>query len=1012
MNPSWEMTFQTDILTTNVSVQLGLDTLSCGQTWTPIYQIDNNGFFDEQIGFFREEGAKVFIRKTLECSEDEYLMYDFSAEVGDTLWCGFDLNIPQYSPVPIVVGATQTEIFNGISRRIIFATYKPDPFALPIQFQWVEGVGDLVHPFYSLNCYPYLCGELEYSFHCMYVEGNLAFSNPFSFQSCEYLIDTLHVNQNLLNGNNDGTNWENAFFDLQDALTIADSSTVILVAQGTYFPTNGDDRTQSFTVSDGVQLYGGFLGNEINISDRNIIENPTILSGDIGNTEDKSDNSYHVLYAIGVDSTTIIDGFFIENGNANFSPLSNINARGGGLLINSDTQNPKANPIIQNCIFTNNYAGFGGGIYCKSIMDNPSLQFLENCVFENNIADRNGGGLYKEGGGENHKTIFNNCLFTKKSSIRGGGIYFGDISGSYEIKNCTFFKDSSGFEGGGLLITPSTIPLELKFINSNFIENKSGSGGGFSIVYTGLNPNPSDSLICYIDSCVFDKNIAVSNAGGGIYIGNSGIKDNFFINRTTFSNNISFNLGGGISYENSESGDNSTTLQKCTFNNNSSINFSYGGGLFYKGQGNGSSPITNKTQIYNCQFYENNGAIGFFNGSLGTVDAFLANCTFYNNQDIPIIKNWSSNFDSINFYNNITISNSIIWEETPIELLFSNGNFTNSTIHNYFINNCLINAPNCIVDGVNACAEGMIYEQSPLFKDVLLKDFSLRSCSPAINAGSNLFLNTNFTVDLNGNTRILEDIVDMGAFERNSWSNEVINTIEESCNEALDGEILITTEGDAPFNYEWEMGNNSGQGLTNLGAGVYEISVTDASNCTDTLTIEIGQIPEMNSFATIQNATTFISENGSIFIDSIIGGTPPYILEWNNEDTTYLLDNLFADTYSLTVTDSNECQIDTNFVVSAINPVTELSFENTITLFPNPIVNQESIQINFDTQYENVWIINLFSLERKYLTSQKFFIQKKDTIEFNISDLPIGGYYFQFINENQEVFYRKVIISN
>src|SRR3712207_9023372 len=50
----------------------------------------------------------------------------------------------------------------------------------------------------------------------------------------------------------------------------------------------------------------------------------TILSGDIGAVNDAADNSYHVVTSAGADSTTVLDGFTVQGGNANDGP-------GGGM---------------------------------------------------------------------------------------------------------------------------------------------------------------------------------------------------------------------------------------------------------------------------------------------------------------------------------------------------------------------------------------------------------------------------------------------------------------------------------------------------------------------------------------------------------------------------------------------------------------------------------------------------------------------------------------------------------
>ena len=117
-----------------------------------------------------------------------------------------------------------------------------------------------------------------------------------------------------------GASWAQAYPNLQDALSATDSGE-IWVARGTYRPVEcspctGTDREQSFPMKNNVALYGGFAGTEANREERDIQANPTILSGDIGLSSDSTDNAFRVLIAVNVDSTSILDGFIVEEGNA------------------------------------------------------------------------------------------------------------------------------------------------------------------------------------------------------------------------------------------------------------------------------------------------------------------------------------------------------------------------------------------------------------------------------------------------------------------------------------------------------------------------------------------------------------------------------------------------------------------------------------------------------------------------------------------------------------------------
>ena len=87
-------------------------------------------------------------------------------------------------------------------------------------------------------------------------------------------------------GGNDGTSWEDAFINLQDALGAAGAGDEVWVASGTYYPDRGlgatpGDRSARFRLQSGVALFGGFSGAETQRLQRNPAVYPTVLSGDI-----------------------------------------------------------------------------------------------------------------------------------------------------------------------------------------------------------------------------------------------------------------------------------------------------------------------------------------------------------------------------------------------------------------------------------------------------------------------------------------------------------------------------------------------------------------------------------------------------------------------------------------------------------------------------------------------------------------------------------------------------------
>src|SRR6187402_2670495 len=74
-------------------------------------------------------------------------------------------------------------------------------------------------------------------------------------------------------GSNNGTSWTDAFTSLQSGIAASSTGDQIWIAAGTYKPINVtnpsvNDRMVSFVLPNGVSIYGGFAGNETQLSQR------------------------------------------------------------------------------------------------------------------------------------------------------------------------------------------------------------------------------------------------------------------------------------------------------------------------------------------------------------------------------------------------------------------------------------------------------------------------------------------------------------------------------------------------------------------------------------------------------------------------------------------------------------------------------------------------------------------------------------------------------------------------
>ena len=620
-------------------------------------------------------------------------------------------------------------------------------------------------------------------------------------------------------GADDGTSWKNAYVNLQDALAAADRSSVIWTAKGTYKPDEGNNITKgkrdtSFVLKKSIELYGGFAGTESHFNERDWKKNPTILSGDIGKNDDSTDNSFHVVYAKDLDSTSVLDGFIISDGYADGKRFSQQN--GGGIYDST------GGPVLKNLIIKNNYAKYeGGGSYnfrnklSKVInvqFTNNTAQYgggtenegsnylMNNVVFKSNnaVSESYGGGVYND----TSNLILQKVLLVENSATTGGGIY--NSNSSYKIDSAAFVGDSAKF-GGGIYNSQSDIILK----NVLFSRNKATNGGGIN----NYKSNPS------LTNVEFDTN-EVSFRGGGIYNQMS----NAMLEKVKFQDNYADQGGGMFSWDGKPqldsvwfAGDSVSEDGGGMYNDSSNVVVSNsrfeankannGAGMFnyasnpslnniifqsniaYASGGAINNSANSSGKFINIKYIGTNGAA--FGGAMQNQksnplivnnlfysDTASFGAALYNSESHPHIINstFSNNLASKKgggIFNETKSSpiivNSIFWGDTAMingdELFNQIGGsqtnfpvFTHSLVEGSGGSGATWNKDFGIDSSFNLDAD-------PLFVDSKGGDFRLSPGSPALNAGINDSLPSFVKTDLEGNKRIIGSSVDMGAYE-------------------------------------------------------------------------------------------------------------------------------------------------------------------------------------------------------------------------------------------------------
>jgi len=302
-----------------------------------------------------------------------------------------------------------------------------------------------------------------------------------------------------------GVDWSNAVNDLQHALAIsAASSSVgedvaqIWVAGGTYTPSpplhQGGFRSASFRLQSNLAIYGGFAGNESELSQRDIAANPTILSGDLNGDDtgdlNRADNSTHVVLASGVGATARLDGFTVTAGESDNDA--------GGLFITGS-----GSPSVSRCTFRLNSAINGGAVVVR--VTSPAFPRFEQCVFDRNMAGGAGGAFHHFGPGISE---FHDSTFVDNTSDAGGAVHLnGSGSSAATFTRCQFLRNSAASLGGAIDMRGGAVG---SFVSCLFLAN---AADGSAAIYAN-NSTISIAGSAFIGNTAGSSSSAVGVRGG------------------------------------------------------------------------------------------------------------------------------------------------------------------------------------------------------------------------------------------------------------------------------------------------------------------------------------------------------------------------------------------------------------------------------------------------------------------------------------------------------------------
>lgn len=192
--------------------------------------------------------------------------------------------------------------------------------------------------------------------------------------------------------------------------------------------------------------------------------------------------------------------------------------------------------------------------------------------------------------------------------------------------------------------------------------------------------------------------------------------------------------------------------------------------------------------------------------------------------------------------------------------------------------------------------------------------------SPAGPAGTTITAYAAGNIAQDNNNTTLDKIVtttEAGMLQAGDPLVASISTwVDVLCNGANTGSATASAMGGfPPYAYSWSNGGNMAT-INNIPGGTYTVTVTDNAAATSTAVVVIFQPPAIVLQApVITHVSCFGNDDGSIQANAT-GGVPPFSYDWSNGGSGSFISGLSAGSYTLTVTDNNDCTKTATYVVN------------------------------------------------------------------------------------------------
>lgn len=232
---------------------------------------------------------------------------------------------------------------------------------------------------------------------------------------------------------------------------------------------------------------------------------------------------------------------------------------------------------------------------------------------------------------------------------------------------------------------------------------------------------------------------------------------------------------------------------------------------------------------------------------------------------------------------------------------------------------------------------------------------------------------------------------------------------EPECSTGEDGILNVALrQYRDPVEYEWFDGSKEEYFIGIVNGKEYNVTVREGSGCVFRLSEKLDGPDSIK----ISVADIIERGDGVSIITQITGGYPPMTYTWKADGKVISESQNLANVpdgklYTLEVTDSHNCKSHLLTVDRTRSAAEESKLSSEVLIYPNPGSSSfQSLTIRLGDAYHQFRQIRLINSRQELIRTVH---QLSNEISLDISQLPPGVYFFQFLTSDGSMFTRKYL---